>query len=100
MNYKGFGAAIVLAALPLGVLAVAQTQTPPSTTQTAPSAATTEARVKVRAACAADFQKFCASVDRVKGARRECMQANEAQLSAPCKAARAERAAARAKEKS
>jgi len=54
----------------------------------------------MRAACAADVQKFCANIERAKGAMRSCLEAHDAQLSDGCKAARAERAAARAKDKS
>ena len=53
-----------------------------------------------RAACATDVQKFCANIERAKGAMRACLTAHETQLSDSCKAARAERAAARAKDKS
>ena len=66
----------------------------------AQDASAPETRQKMRAACGADVQKFCANIERAKGAMRTCLQANEAQLSDGCKAARAERAAARAKEKS
>jgi hypothetical protein len=66
---------------------------------TAPAADTQEARNKVRAACAADIQKFCASIERAKGAMRSCLEAHENDLTATCKAARAERAAERAKSK-
>jgi hypothetical protein len=57
-------------------------------------------RERVRAACAGDVQKFCANIERGKGAIRGCLQAHEPELSTSCKAARAERAAARAREKS
>ena len=68
--------------------------------QSAPSqSAAPEAREKVREACATDVQKFCANIERAKGAMRGCLEAHDAQLSAGCKAARIERAAARAKEK-
>ena len=66
----------------------------------APQTAAPEAREKMRAACAADVQKFCANIERAKGAMRSCLEANATQLSDSCKAARMERAAARAKEKS
>jgi len=69
--------------------------------QSAPSqSAAPEAREKMRAACAADVQKFCANIERAKGAMRACLEAHDSQVSAGCKAARAERAAARAKDKS
>lgn len=93
MKIRTLLAVTLLAGLPLGALAVAQSPGQPS-------AATTESRGKVRTACADDIQKFCATVERAKGAMRDCMQANESKLSATCKAARAERAAARAKDKS
>jgi hypothetical protein len=86
MNAKTLGAALALALLP--VTAMAQSA--------APDTAKAEARAKVRAACAADVQKLCGNVEGVKGARRECLKANEAKLSEGCKAARAERAALRA----
>ena len=60
-----------------------------------------EARAKVRAACAADAEKFCASVERGKGGgMRACFASHETELSAECKAARAERGALRAKDRS
>ena len=45
-------------------------------------------------------RKLCAGVERGKGGgMRACFEAHEAELSAECKAARTERAAARAKER-
>jgi len=85
MHLKTYVVALTLAALP--ILAVAQTA--------APDPAKEEARTKFRAACGADVQKFCADVERAKGAMRSCLEAHQTQLSEPCKAARAERAAAR-----
>ena len=90
MHMKTIGIALALALLPM--TAVAQSA--------APQAAAPEAREKVRAACAADVQKFCANIERAKGAMRACLEAHDSQVSAGCKAARAERAAARAKDKS
>jgi hypothetical protein len=55
-----------------------------------------EGREKMRAACAADVQKFCANAEQAKGAVRTCLESNAAQLSEACKAARAQRAAERA----
>lgn len=92
MNKRTLGTALILAFLPAAALAQSA---PP-----APSAERTEARAKVRTSCAADIQKFCASIERVKGAMRACLDQNQASLSADCSAARAERAAAREKEKS
>ena len=93
MHHKVCGAALLLALLPAA--AMAQSATPP-----ADSPDRAEARAKVRAACAADVQKFCANVERGKGAMRACLEEHQANLSAECTAARAERATARAKEKS
>ena len=85
---------IFAAALALGTLSVSALAQ-----EAAPGAA--EARAKVRSACAADAEKFCAGVERGKGGgMRACLEAHAAQLSAECKAARTERAAARAKERS
>jgi hypothetical protein len=90
MNIKTCGALLMLAALP--TVALAQSATP--------DAAKEEARAKYRAACTSDVQKFCANIERAKGAMRACLTAHETQLSDTCKAAREERAVARAKEKS
>jgi len=87
MHLKAFAAALALAVLPMTALA----QSAP------PDKATQEARAKFRAACAADVQKFCANIEKAKGAMRSCLEAHEKQLSDGCKAARAERAAAREK---
>ena len=93
MNHKSLGCALLLALLP--AVAFAQDATPPAST---PERA--EARQKVRTACAADIQKFCASIERAKGAMRACLEQNQASLSNECNSARAERAALRAREKS
>jgi len=93
MSHTTLGAAFILALLP--AVALAQSATPP-----APSSERTEARAKVRTACAADIQKFCANIERAKGAMRACLDQNQASLSSECGAARAERAATRGKEKS
>ena len=63
MNLKTCGALLMLASLP--VTALAQSATPDSAKE--------EARAKFRAACAADAQKFCANVERAKGAMRACL---------------------------
>jgi hypothetical protein len=90
MHCKTFSVALALALLPM--TAFAQNAAPQST---AP-----DAREKVRTACATEVQKFCVNIERAKGAMRSCLESHETQLSDGCKAARAERAAARAKEKS
>ena len=90
MQLKFYGVALALALLPMSALAQSAT----------PDPAKEEARAKFQAACGADVQKFCANVERAKGARGTCLTAHENELSAPCKAARTARAAARAKEKS
>lgn len=104
MRHAGIGAAFLLTLLPLGALA--QSTTPPSApaTQAAvPAPAIKQARAKMRAACAVDVQKFCADVERGKGALRGCLRSHRSELSAECKSARmdlrAVGAAERAKEK-
>jgi hypothetical protein len=90
MHRPILAAAAALAVLPLAALAQS----------TAPQAADQrEGRSAVRAACAADIQKFCANIERARGAMRSCLEAHDKDLSASCKAARAERAAERAKSK-
>ena len=84
-------AALMLLALPLA--AQSQEAQQPAASEKA------EARGKVRAACQADIQKFCANIERAKGAMRTCLDANQKSLSTECNAARAERAAARLKDK-
>jgi cysteine rich repeat protein len=86
--------ATLLALLVLPAAALAQSQAPAPTTEKS------EAREKVRTACAADIQKFCANIDRAKGARRACLEQNQASLSPACNAARTEREALRSKDKS
>ena len=93
MNLRTVGIALALSVLSFA--AVAQSTTPQNADPVA-SDARAEAREKYRAACANDVQKFCANVERAKGAVRSCLETNESQLSDTCKTARAERAAARA----
>jgi hypothetical protein len=87
-------AALILLLLPAAALA-----------QSAPPAATPDslerkaAREKMRAACSAEIQQFCAGIERKKGAMRTCLDQHNNDLSPACQAARAERAAMRAKEK-
>src|SRR3989442_12895102 len=67
MQLTRIGAALLLAILP--VAALAQGTAPPSSaaaTSAGRSPALKEARAKMRAACAADVQKFCDSVERGK----------------------------------
>jgi Skp family chaperone for outer membrane proteins len=94
MKFKLTVAALALAVLPIAVVAQS---TPPADPAAAEKLA---AREKVRAACASDVQKFCANIERAKGAMRACLEANQSQLSQDCRSAREERAAARAKDKS
>ena len=89
MNRTTLCAGILLALLPAAALA----QSDP------PSSERAEARQKVRTACAADIQKFCPNIERGKGAMRGCLDQHQTSLSNECNAARAERAAARAKDK-
>jgi Cysteine rich repeat len=99
MRPTTIGAAILFAMLPFAALA----QSVPPSSASQPEAASpqrSEARAKMRAACGSDIQKFCATVERGKGAMRSCLESHQSDLSATCKAARAERAAARAKDRS
>ena len=104
MHPTKIGAALFILALPLAFPLAALAQTtpvPPSAaTPTAPpSPALKEARLKMRAACAADTQKFCANVARGAGALQGCMREHRAELSPECAAARSELRAVRRKEK-
>jgi|KBSSwiStaDraftv2_1062776.scaffolds.fasta_scaffold04406_3 hypothetical protein len=85
-------AALVLLLLPAAALAQAPVA-PPASPQV------TEARGKVRVACAVDVQKFCPNIERGKGERRACLQAHQADLSDGCRAARVQREAAGSKGK-
>lgn len=93
MTHKTFTVALLLTLLPAA--AFAQSATSPE-----PSPERAEARAKVRTACAADIQKFCANIERAKGAMRACLEQNQTSLSVECNTARSERAALKAKEKS
>jgi hypothetical protein len=86
MNHKTLGLALAFSVLSFAALA--QSTTTPATS--------TEVREKMRAACADDVKKFCANIGTEKGAMRTCLDTNTAQLSDSCKAARADRAAAKA----
>jgi multidrug efflux system membrane fusion protein len=59
--------------------------------------AKSEAREKTRTACAADVQKFCATIER-RDAIRDCLQAHAAELSGSCKAAGAGQKGGKARE--
>lgn len=95
LHAKACGVALALIVMPATAFAqsAAPSVAPQSQTQMP------EARVKVREACAADVQKFCANIERAKGAMRGCLQAHEKDLSDSCRAARIEREAARSKDK-
>ncbi len=103
MHRTTLAAAVAIALLPLAALAQSTAPKAPAAaapTAAAPATDVQEGRSKVRTACAADIQKFCATIERAKGAMRGCLEAHENDLTATCKAARAERAAERAKTKS
>jgi hypothetical protein len=46
---------------------------------------------KMKGACLADVQKFCADAPKGKGQIRACLDSHQAELSDACKAARAAR---------
>ena len=100
MSFKTSVAIALLCLAPLGMVtgaAFAQTAPAASPAQTAPAPATAAAPEangpKRGQACQADIQKFCATVEKVKGAMRACLDSHTAELSDGCKTARAERAA-------
>ncbi len=101
MHHTTVGAALLLMALPLSALAQPAAPAPAAAAPppAAPSPALKEARMKMRAACAGDIQKFCANVARGNGARQGCMRAHRAELSPACQAARSEVRAIRRQEK-
>jgi Cysteine rich repeat len=90
MHRTKLATALTLALLPAAALAQSASSPPDQS----------DGRGRVRTACAADIQKFCASIERAKGAMRACLDQNQSSLSSECNSARAERAAARAKDKS
>jgi hypothetical protein len=53
----------------------------------------------MRAACAADIQKFCADVEAGKGGRQACLRSHRKELSPECVTARTELAATRRQDK-
>jgi cysteine rich repeat protein len=103
MHRSILAAGVALAMLPLAALAQSTAPKAPAAAPTVAAPAATDAqdaRGKVRTACATDIEKFCANIERAKGAMRSCLEAHEKDLTSVCKAARAERAAERAKSKS
>jgi hypothetical protein len=89
---------IVLAMLSLAP-AAALAEDPASTSATAAEAGSSQGKGKRWQACAAELQKFCATIEKGKGLRRACLESHAAELSEGCKTNLAERAA-RAKAKS
>ena len=89
MSFKTTVAVALLCLAPIAALA----QTAPAASPAATTAAPEVVGAKRGQACQADIQKFCATVDKVKGAMRACLDSHTAELSDGCKTARAERAA-------
>jgi hypothetical protein len=101
MKYARLAATLLLNLAPFGVLAQTATQPPPTQERSgARSPALKQARAKMRAACAADLQKFCADVERGKGARRKCLRSHRTEISPECKSARQELRVTRSKKRS
>lgn len=102
MRHSAIGALALLTLFSPAALAQ-NAVTPPTAAPSAPSPSLKVARAKMRAACAADLQKFCAGVERGNGALRQCLRTHRAELSSDCISARAGlrslRAAEKAKEK-
>jgi hypothetical protein len=91
-------AAVLLATLALAALGQATAQ-PTTAAPAVPSAAIKEARAQMRSACRADVQKFCADVERGKGAIVGCLQTHRTELAPECTSARALLRETRFKEK-
>jgi hypothetical protein len=75
----------------VSVAAISQTTQPqpaPTPPQSAPSPQST-ARANAMAACRADVRALCATVERGKGAKMDCLVANKAKASPECQAAMA-----------
>jgi len=87
MRTVGIGLVLALTLQPLGAWgqsAPPKEAPPASVTQppkNAPSVALKQARSKMRAACGADLQKFCANVERGKGGIQRCLRDHRAELS-------------------
>src|ERR1700733_9381851 len=75
--------------------------TPPGQSEAPPKAspALKEARKKMRTACAADTQKFCANIEPGNRALQACLTSHRSDLSAGCTSAREEVRATRVREK-
>ena len=103
MRHSATGALLLLTLCSPGALAQ-NAAAPPTAAPGMPSPSLQVARAKMRAACAADVQKFCAGVERGNGALGKCLRAHRAELSSDCVSARAGlrslRAAEKAKDKS
>jgi len=99
MQHAKICAAVVLVLAPVGALAQSSAPATPSTL-TRPSPELKQAHRTVRAACAADVQKFCANVERGNGGVRACLREHRTELSADCTAARQALRAVRRQQKS
>lgn len=79
--------------------APAAATTAPSTTPVAPTTAavpTDDHGSKRWKDCAGDVQKFCATVEKGKGAVKTCLESHSAELAPACKTSMTEHAAAKA----
>lgn len=86
--------AIALGALP----AIALSQSAPAPAAAAAAGQVEHAtRGKYRMACAADIARFCADIEKGKGKMRACLESHPSEITAGCKDALAERAAAKSK---
>ena len=84
------------------VKAAPATTTPSTAPAAAPSTAAVPANDQASKRwkdCAGDVQKFCATVEKGKGAVRTCLESHSAELSPACKTGMAEHAAIKATER-
>lgn len=90
-----FAVAVLLLTTAGAFAQTAPSATPAPATTPAPAAQpapVNPAVLKIRQACAADVQKFCATAERGRGKMRACLDSHASELSASCQSARAERA--------
>lgn len=71
--------------------APAATAAPAAAATAAPADTSGERGQQRWSACAAELQKFCANIERARGAKRTCLKSHAAELSDGCKIRMAEK---------
>lgn len=71
--------------------APAATAAPAAAATAAPADTSGERGQQRWSACASDLQKFCANIERARGAKRTCLESHAAELSDGCKTRMAEK---------